>query len=806
MKVIIVGGGAAGASCAARLRRLDEKAEICILEASGEISIANCGLPYYCSEVIACRDEMLVSNPAVFKNLLNVDVRLFSKVTYINRKEKTVTVNEKEEIKYDKLVLATGSQPIKPASIKGIDNKKIFTVKTLEDADKIKSFINENNVSKAVVVGGGFIGIEMLENFLHMGLESVLVEQASQILLTTDYEIAAAAQNELNKNGAKLILNDEVVSFGDKEVELKSGKKIEYDIAILAIGVSPVTSLAKDSGLELGLKNSIKVNEFMQTSDKYIYAAGDNIEVIDFVSGDSTLIPLAGPANRQGRIIADNIAGLKSSYKKSQGTSVLKVFDKTIASVGLTEKMLSNKKIAFKKNIILANAHAGYYPGAQSIILKLLFTDEGKILGAQAAGGIGTEKRIDVIASIMRLGGTVQDLLDSELCYAPPYSGAKDPVNLIGMSSDNILKGLLKPAFYEDLSDAVLIDVRPNPAFVASTIKGAVNIPATEIRKRIKEVPKDKKVILFCGKGFNSYVAARILMQNGYENVYSFMGGKTVYDEIVKAKENKENTIPKDICAKRINEPKVSAPVNTSSNAVKVDVCGMQCPGPIMKISSKMEELADGDILEITTNDNALITDIQSWCNSTANTFIDHKQNNKDIIVRISKGSAVQTDNATMNTANGQTIVVFSNDLDKVLAAMIIANGARAAGKNVTLFFTFWGLNALRRSDISIKKENIIEKAFGIMMPKGAGRLKLSKMNMFGLGTFIMKKIMKKQNVPSVEELIENAKKSGIKIIACTMAMEIMGIKKEELIDGIEYAGVATYIADSQKASSNLFV
>lgn len=805
MKVIIVGGGAAGASCAARLRRLDEKAEICILEASGEISIANCGLPYYCSEVIACRDEMLVSNPTVFKNLLNVEVRLFSKVTSINRKEKTVKVNDKEELKYDKLVLATGSQPIKPASIKGIDNKKIFTVKTLEDADKIKNFIKENNVSKAVVVGGGFIGLEMLENFLHMGFDSTLIELASQVLLTTDYEIAAIAQNELNKNGAKMIFGDEVVSFGDKEVELKSGKKIEYDIAILAIGVSPVTSLAKDSGLELGLKNSIKVNEFMQTSDSDIYAAGDNIEVKDFVSGESALIPLAGPANRQGRIIADNIAGIKSTYKDSQGTSVLKVFDKTIASVGLTEKALLNKKIPFKKNIIIANTHASYYPGAQSMTLKLLFSDEGKILGAQAAGGEGTEKRIDVIASIMRLGGTVQDLLDSELCYAPPYSGAKDPVNLIGMSSDNILKGLVKPAFYEDLDGAMLIDVRPKELFDISTIKGAINIPVAELRKRIKEVPKDKKVILFCGKGFNSYIAARILMGNAYDKVYSFMGGKTVYDEIVKALDNKEVSIPKD---KDTSAKSAVQTISSSAktNTIRVDVCGMQCPGPVMKISSKMEELNEGDILEVLTKDSDLITDTQSWCKSTGNTFIDHQKTDEGIIIRVSKGSNIQPDNKTINTADGQTIVVFSNDMDKVLAAMIIANGARAAGKNVTLFFTFWGLNALRRSNITLQKDNIIEKAFGIMMPKGAKRLKLSKMNMFGLGTLIMKKIMKKKNVPSLEELIENAKNSGVKIIACTMAMDIMGIKKEELIDGIEYAGVATYIADSQKATSNLFV
>lgn len=805
MKVIIIGGGAAGASCAARLRRLDEKAEICILEAGGEISTASCGLPYYCSGIITDRDMMLVSNPKIFKHFFNVEVRLFSQVVSINRKEKAVVLSGGKELKYDKLVIATGSRPVKPP-VKGIDNKKIFTVKTLDDADKIKAFVKENKVSRAVVIGGGFIGVEMLENFIHMGLNSTLIEQAPQILLNTDFEIASVAQNEIRKNGGKLVFGDKVAGFAEDAVELKSGRKIEYDIAVLAIGVNPASGLAKECGLSLGLKNSVKVNEYMQTSDADIYAAGDCAEISDFVTGDKGFIPLAGPANRQGRVIADNIAGIKSVYKSSLGTSVIKVFDKTIASVGLTEKILAGKNISFKKNIIIGNSHASYYPGAQAITVKLLFSNDGKILGAQAAGGEGTEKRIDVIASVMRLGGTVQDLLDSELCYAPSYSGAKDPVNIIGMSSDNVLKGFLKPAFYEDLSGAALIDVRPKAVFAAGTINGAVNIPVTELRNRINEVPKDKKVILFCNRGFNSYIASRILMSHGFDNVYSFMGGKTVYDEIVKALENKEITISKDICAKHIDWPKTSEAVNTNGNAVKINVCGMQCPGPIMKISNKMQELGEGDILEIITNDNSLIADIQSWCKSTANTFTDYRQSDKEIIIKIRKGSAFQADGAPVKAAGGQTIVVFSSDLDKVLAAMIIANGARAAGNNVTLFFTFWGLNALRKTKSKAGGKNIIEKAFAFMMPKGPGRLKLSKMNMMGLGSSLMKSVMKKKNVPSLEELIENAKNSGIKIIACTMAMDIMGIKKEELIDGIEYAGVATYIAESKNSSGNLFV
>lgn len=533
MKVVIVGGGAAGASCAARLRRLDENAEITILEATDEISIANCGLPYYCSDVIDNRDIMFVASPATFKNLLNVKVLFNSAVTKIDRENKKVTVNNDISLSYDKLVLALGTIPLKP-NIKGIDNKKIFTVKTLADADKIKSFIRNNDVKNAVVIGGGFIGIEMAENFIKLGLNTTLVEQAPQIIATVDSEIAAIAQNELRDKGCKLLLSQAVTAFEEKHIEINSGAKIAYDIAILAIGVLPNTKIAKECGLRTGIKDTLKVNEHMQTCDPDIYAGGDGVEVKDFISQEETIVPLAGPANRQGRIIADNIANFKSIYKGSQGSAVIKIFNKTVASTGLNEKQLLKKNIPFLKNITWTTDHAGYYPGAASIVIKLLFTKDGEILGAQSIGSKGVDKRIDVIASIIRNKGTLQDLLDSELCYAPPYSSAKDPVNIAGMSADNILKGLFKPAFYEDLQDAFLIDARPAEMFKTGTIDGAINIPSTETRNRLNEIPKDKKVIIFCRRGFNSYVAVRILENNGYKNVYSFAGGKNLLDAIAR--------------------------------------------------------------------------------------------------------------------------------------------------------------------------------------------------------------------------------------------------------------------------------
>ena len=531
MKVIIIGGGACGASAAARIRRLDEKAEIVILEKTNEISIANCGLPYYTSGVINDRDVMFVSSPQKFKSWFNIDVHLNSEVVAIDTGLKSVILNNGEKLYYDKLVMAPGANPIVP-DFKGMPEEKIFTVRTLYDADNIRAYIQKNNVRKVVVIGGGFIGIEMAENFVHMGLETTLIEAQNQILPPLDYDSAAFVQNEMRKNGIELILSDGVKEFDGNKVVLNSSRKVEFDIVVMAIGVKPELKLAKSIGLDVG--RGIIVNDYMETSIKDIYAGGDSVEVCDFVTDERTLIPLAGPANRQGRIIADNICGYKSTYKKSQGTAVIKVFGLTAACVGNNEKQLNLKNIDYKKTIIFGKNHAGYYPNSAQIMFKLLFSPNGRILGAQAVGSEGVEKRIDVISSIMRNNGSVQELLDSELCYAPPYSSAKDPVNILGMNVDNILKGLFKPAFYEDIEGSYLIDVRAKEAFEKETIKGAVNIPISEIRKRLDEIPADGKVILFCNTGHTSYIAARILEQEGFNNIYSLVGGIVYYSALQK--------------------------------------------------------------------------------------------------------------------------------------------------------------------------------------------------------------------------------------------------------------------------------
>ena len=538
MKVLIIGGGACGAGAAARLRRLDDSAEILILEKTNEISIANCGLPYYCSNVIADEEKMHVSSVKKFKNLLNVDVRMGAEVTSINRKDKSVIVNGYEILNYDKLILATGASPFKPP-IDGVNNPKIHTVRTLEDANRIKEYIRISNARNAVIVGGGFIGVEMAENFAEIdGINTTLVEFAPHILPPVDRETAAFAQNELRNHGVNLILSDGVKAFGKDEVVLNSDRTIPYDIAILAAGVKPETKLARDCGLEIGKSGGIKVNEHLQTSDSDIYAGGDSVEVVDFVSNDEVLIPLAGPANRQGRIIADNIAGYDSIYKKTIGSAVVKVFDLTIANAGNSEESLIKRNIPYLKTFTFGFSHASYYPNATRTMYKLLFNKAGDILGIQAAGREGVEKRVDVIATAMRNGLKVWDLIDCELCYAPPYSSAKDPVNILGMNADNILKGLLKPAFYEDVrenpQDIMLVDVRSKEEFANETIDGALHIFTPELREKFGNLPKDKKIILFCNTGFQSYVASRILVQRGFENVYSLSGGITLYKELLK--------------------------------------------------------------------------------------------------------------------------------------------------------------------------------------------------------------------------------------------------------------------------------
>lgn len=533
MKIVVVGGGAGGSSFAARMRRLDNQAEITILEKTNETSIASCGLPYFIGDVISERSAMQVASPAFLKQLFDIDVRLNTGVVQINPNEKTVITEKAEVIPYDKLVLALGAKPFVP-HVEGMDLLPCFSVKMLQDADKIKAFISEKKPQKAVVIGGGFIGVEVAENLRHLGLQTALIEQASQVLMPLDGDMVAQIHTKMRQNGICLYLNNGVQKISQEGVVLVSGEVVPADMVIWAIGVRPETQIAVEAGIQVNERGFILTNEYMQTNLPDIYACGDSVSVIDFVSQQQTAIALAGPANRQGRLIADHIADNHPyPYTGTQGTGIVKVFDLTAAFTGNNEKQLERNNTAYEKMLIMGSSHAGYYPNAEALTLKVLYDNQtGKIFGAQCVGKEGVDKRIDVIATIMRLGGTVADLRDAELCYAPPYSGAKDPINLIGMAIENVRQGLMKPYFGLDFENMVVVDVRPPQVYAQEHIAGAINIPAGQIRSRLNELPKDKTIMVHCFKGYTSYVVARILMQNGFENVLSYAGGWNFYKSL----------------------------------------------------------------------------------------------------------------------------------------------------------------------------------------------------------------------------------------------------------------------------------
>lgn len=528
MKVVIIGGGAGGASCAARLRRLNEHAEIVILEKTSEISIANCGLPYYCGNVIADRDDLMVSSPEHFEKVFNIKVRLNSEVSKINPQAKTVTILNNEEISYDKLVIATGGKPFVPP-INGLENIPYFTVRHLYDADAVKKYITEHHPKTASVIGGGFIGVEMAENLVEAGLNVNLIELAPQVLAPLDEDMVEMIHNELRHNGINLYLNQSIKEIKNNKLLLSSEKEIDSDMLILALGVRPETKIAAEAGIVTLPNGAIRTNEFMQTNIDDIYACGDNVAVKDFIDDTETSIALAGPANRQGRLIADHISGVPYPYTGSQGSGIVKVFNLTAAFTGNNEKQLNRKNIPYKKMLIWGKSHAGYYPDAKPLALKVIYNQDGKILGAQSVGMEGIDKRIDVIATIMRLKGTYKDLRDAELCYAPPYSSAKDPVNLIGMAIQNVEENRLKPYFGTDFKDMFVVDVRSPAMHEAGHLPNAVNVPISKLRGRLTEFPHDKPILLHCMIGYNSYLASCILRQNGFDNVFSYAGGFSQY-------------------------------------------------------------------------------------------------------------------------------------------------------------------------------------------------------------------------------------------------------------------------------------
>lgn len=547
-KVLIVGGVAGGASTAARLRRMDETAEIIMFERGDYISFANCGLPYYIGGAIEDREELLIQTPEAMNERFKIDVRVKAEVVGINREEKTVTVKkvdsgETYKESYDHLVLSPGSSPIKPP-IKGIDRPNVFTLWNIPDVDDIKAFVEEHDLKTATVIGGGFIGLEMAENLHEIGLQVSIAEMANQVMAPIDFDMAQVLHRHLIQKSVKLFLNNGVKEFQPNpinefatDVVLSDGTIIESDIIILAIGVKANSELAKASGLEVNERGGIVVDANLRTSDPNIYALGDAIEVVDYINKVRTMIPLAGPANKQGRIVANNIAGIYETYKGTQGSSVAKVFDMTVASTGTNEKMLQRfgkqYGVDYKIALVISNSHASYYPGATSMFLKLIFDMDGKVLGAQAVGFDGVDKRIDVIATSIRFGATIYDLKELELAYAPPYSSAKDPVNMVAFIAENILTGKMDPIRPEeiasvDLEKSILLDVRTEGENRRAHIPNNYLIPVDELRDRLDELDKSKEIVIYCAAGLRGYIASNILKANGFRT-RNLLGGFNFY-------------------------------------------------------------------------------------------------------------------------------------------------------------------------------------------------------------------------------------------------------------------------------------
>ncbi|MBM7647474.1 CoA-disulfide reductase [Bacillus ectoiniformans] len=543
-KIVIIGGVAGGATTAARLRRLDEQSTIVMFERGEYISFANCGLPYYIGETIQDRSKLLVQTVEGMSKRFNLDIRNLSEVTKINREKKTVTVtnlqtDEVYEESYDVLVLSPGAKPIVPP-IPGLSEAdNVYTLRNIPDTDKIKQHVDHHSPKEAVVIGGGFIGLEMAENLADRGVRVTLVEMANQVMAPLDIEMAAIVHAHLRKKGVNLILEDGVKSFEDngRKVCLSSGKEIKTDLVIMSIGVKPENTLAVDAGLEVGERGGILVNQFMQTNDPDIYALGDAIEVTDYTNGHGAMIPLAGPANRQGRIVANNIYGKKEAYKGTLGTGIAKVFDLTVATTGNNEKMLKRVGMEYKVVHIHPGSHAGYYPGAAPIALKLIFDEKtGKILGAQGVGTDGVDKRIDVIATAIKGGLTIFDLTELELAYAPPFSSAKDPVNMAGYVAANMVEEDIQTVQWHEIDEIVekggfLIDVRNPKERDQGVIKGSVNIPLDELRDRLEELPKDQPIYVHCQVGLRGYLATRILKGHGFVAI-SLDGGWKTYSVV----------------------------------------------------------------------------------------------------------------------------------------------------------------------------------------------------------------------------------------------------------------------------------
>ena len=823
-KILIVGGVAGGATAAARLRRLSEEDEIIMFERDEYISFANCGLPYYIGNVITDREDLLVQTVEGMSERFNLDIRNFSEVVDINRSEKTVTVRKVKtgdtyQESYDVLLLSPGAKPIFPP-IEGIkEANNLFVLRNIPDTDAIYRFIETKRPKTAVVVGGGFIGVEMAENLTERGIKVTLVEKMPQVLAPLDFEMAQIVHRELNAHGIDLVLGDGLLSFANngRTIHLESGKSVETELIILSIGVVPENTLAKKADLLVGPRGHIAVTSKLEALDlnskevvEGIYAIGDAIQVKDFVTNTDTAIALAWPANRQGRIVADIIHGADLHYNGSMGTSVLKVFNLTVATTGNNQRSAEMKKLPVQAIHAHRNNHASYYPGATNIDFKLVYNPETlEILGAQAIGQDGTEKRIDVIATAIKLKAKVTQLSDLELAYAPPFSSAKDPVNILGYIAENVVAGHYKVAYVQQIEDlrkqgALFLDVRTPIEYQTGAISGAINLEVDQLRQNLHLLgeSKDTPIVVNCQVGLRAYVAIMMLRNLGYTNLYNLSGGYATYKAYKYELNSSSIGLTK---SNKVDETTgMTKGISKDTNKV-VDVSGLQCPGPLLETYKAVQDLSEGEGVKVIATDPGFAADVQAWARTNGHDLVSLNLDGNKYVAEIVKGKKISQESSNINQENA-TIVLFSGELDKALASMIIAQGAAAQGKHVSIFFTFWGLNALRK-DVNVPtNKNFIERMFGFMMPRGANKLPLSNMNMLGMGPKMIKGIMKNKNVDQLPVMIKNAQNLGVKFIACQMSMDLMGIKREELIDGVEIGGVGTYIANNENVGTTLFI
>lgn len=810
MKHIIIGGVAGGATAAARIRRADENVEIVLVEKGKYISYANCGLPYYIGGVIKSRDKLFVQTPEAFSRRFNVDVRTRHEALSIDTERHEVSIRRADGTTYtetyDRLLLSPGAEPVRPP-LEGIDTEGIFTLRNVDDTDRIHNYLGTHRVRHAVVVGGGFIGLEMAENLHHAGAGVSIVEMADQVMAPVDFSIASHVHRHLMDKGVGLWLGRGVERFtsenGSIKVWLNTGETLSADLVLLSIGVRPSVKLAREAGIELGARG-IKVNRWLQTSSPDVYAVGDAIEYEHPIAGGPWLNYLAGPANRQARIAADNMVyGNREEYEGSIGTSVAKVFDITVGATGLAAKHLKRMGVPYLTSVTTSSSHAGYYPGAFNLTLKLTFApDTGRIYGAQCVGVDGVDKRIDEIAMLIKRGGTVRDLVRTEQAYAPPFSSAKDPVAIAGYVACNTLDGVMPAVTWRELaaadrSEVCLVDVRTPEEYSLGTIDGAVNIPLDDLRGRLGEIDRDSDVIVFCAVGLRGYLAQRILLGRGYRRVRNLAGGYKTYSLATQKVEPVEG----QPCGQAEDSGA------ESGDMLRLDACGLQCPGPIMQVKNAVDGMKAGQRIEVRATDPGFARDAESWCRSTGNKFVSKTSEGGYHTVVIEKREACAS--AVTPAAGGsrdKTFIMFSDSLDRAIATFVLANGAAATGGKVTIFFTFWGLNVIKKRRKPHVEKDIFGRMFAWMLPSDSTCLHLSKMSMLGLGDRLMRHIMRRKNISQLEELMREAVYNGVELIACQMTMDMMGISRDELIDGVTVGGVATYMERAGNSGVNLFI